>query len=545
MKATLRKTVKKCERPNGFGLLVIVAGFLLNITFGLCYSHGNITPYIISYTRRYSLDPSRESVSLSSAPWISGGVLVSRALFVPLGGWLSKKIGTRFTTILGGIVIVTSVFLTALTVQLSFWAVVLTYAVLVGLGEGLAHNSILQAAVEWVPQYKGIVLGLLLAGLGLSPFVFIPMQTTLINPNNLQPEHWPDTSVDFTYFLQDDVLDRVPSAFVCMGSVMLALQLVSFVFIVEPRGVCLGKPVNFFSLVKYMWKTLKPLPYACFKKCGESLAHSQMNGAVDNIPNADQSPPVEKHEQETNFGADEGDNPNDCVNRPVLSNDVSSANNSNTSAECEKADSKNCNKGTVQVTPLQLLKRWDFYLFWLAYALLGIPNVYVVAEYKVFGQEFIFDDHVLAWIGSAASIMYFFGRFIWAFLTDPLDAKSVLVVVGGGVTALMFTLYSSSVTRMYSLWICLLYFWLGGVVTVFPCCTAAWYGSDHFATNFGIAYSSQVIAGIVAMILPALGHLNIGWAGEMLSVGGLSLVAVVLIIIAGNRKVKKKKQDKQ
>ena len=539
MKSTLLKFVKKFERPHVFGLLVVVAGFILNVTFGLCYSHGNITPYIISYTRRYSLDPSRESVTLSSAPWISGGVLVCRALFVPLGGWLSKKIGTRFTTILGGILIVTAVFLTALTIQLSFWAVVLTYGVLVGIGEGLAHNSVLQAAVQWVPQYKGVVLGLLLAGLGLSPFVFIPIQTSLINPNNLQPEHWPDTSVDFTYFLQDDVLERIPSAFLYMGCIMLALQLLTIMLVVEPRGVSIGKPVTFLSIVQYLWKTLKPSPYLCCKNCREFLANSKSNGTADGIPITDQSPPEENHEQETKFGADD----DSCVNGSTLRNGASSDNTSNTSADREEASPKNGEKDTDQVTPLQLLKRWDFYLFWLGYAFIGIPNVYIVAEYKVFGQEFIFDDHVLAWIGSAASIMYFLGRLMWAFVTDLLDPKSVLVVVAGGVTVFMYTLYSSSLIKMYLLWICLLYFWLGGVVTVFPCCTAAWYGSEHFATNFGIAYSSQVIGGIVAMILPALGHLNIGWVGEMFSVGTVSLVAVVLIIIAGDRKVKKKKEN--
>lgn len=538
MKAALLKYVKKCERPN-FGVVVVVAGFILNITFGLCYSHGNISPYIISYTRRYSLDSNREIVTLATAPWLSGGVLVSRAMFVPLGGWLSSKIGTRLTVILGSIIIVSSVLLTAWTVQLSFWAVVVTYGVLVGLGEGLAHNPPLQVIVQWVPQNNGFVMGLLLAGLGLSPLLFTPIQTTLINPNNLAPEDWPDTTVDYTYFIQDDVLDRVPYAFIYLGLLILLIQVPTVLFIVEPRQVSLDRPVTFLSLLKYLWKTLKPLPFACCIKCS---VDRNLNGPVDSIPNADESPTTENCEHETQFGADNVESTGNSVDKPNSANEQSLESSNNVSAtRCEESSPENGDgeKDTDQVTPLQLLKRWDFYLFWVAYAFLGIPNVYIVSEYKVFGQEFIFNDHALAMIGSVGSILYFFGRLMWSFLTDPLDAKSVLLVVAGGVTALMFTLYGSSEANVYSLWICLLYFWMGGVLTVFPCCTAAWYGSQHFATNFGIAYSSQVVATIIASVLPAFGHLHFGWEGEMLFIAVLGFLAVIFIIIAGDRKVQK------
>ena len=541
MKAALLKYVLNCKRPN-FGVVVIVAGFLLNITFGLCYSHGNISPYIISYTRLHSQDPSREEVTLGAVPWLNGGVLVSRAIFVPLGGWLSKKIGPRLTVILGSVIVVASLFLTAWTMQLSFWAAVVTYGVLLGLGEGLAHNPLLEVVMQWVPQSKGVLLGLLLARFGLSPVLFVPFQTFLINPHNLSPEYRPDTTVAYTYFVKDDVLDRVPYTFVYMGILILLIQVLTVFFIVEPRGVRVSRPVTALSLAEYLWKTLKPLPFAHCVKCGEWFVDSYLNNLADSIPRTDQSPTEENCEQETQFGSVDVEPTNNCVDKPISGNDSCSRNgNSLSGVQCQEAipEDVSGDKDADQVSPLQLLKRWDFYLFWLAYVFMGIPNVYIVAEYKVFGQEFIFDDHALAMIGSVGSVLYFLGRLMWGFLTDPLDVKSVLVVVSGGVTALMFTLYSSSEGKVYFLWVCLLYFWLGGVVTVFPCCVAAWYGSHHFATNLGIAYSSQVVAVVIASVLPAFGHLQFGWLGEMLSIAVLGFVAVIFIIIAGDRKVKK------
>lgn len=542
VKAALLKYVRNCKRPN-FGVVVIVAGFFLNITFGLCYSHGSISPYVISYTRLHSQDPNREEVTLGAVPWLNGGVLVSRAIFVPLGGWLSKRIGPRLTLILGSVIVVASIFLTAWTIQLSFWAVVVTYGVLLGLGEGLAHNPLLEVVVQWVPQTKGVVLGLVLAGFGLSPVLFVPFQTFLINPHNLLPEYRPDTTVAYTYFIQDDMLDRVPYTFVGMGILTLLIQVMTVFFIVEPRGVSIGRPVTALSIAKYLWKTLKPLPFAHCVKCGEYFVDSSLNNLASSIPSTDQSPTRENCEQETQFGSDDVEHVSTCVvDKPISGNDSCSGNgNSQSSAQRKEAIPADVSgdKDVDQVSPLQLLKRWDFYLFWLAYAFMGIPDVYIAAEYKVFGQEFIFNDHALAVIGSVGSVLNFLGRLMWGVLSDPLDVKSVLVVVSGGVTALMFTLYSSSEGNVYFLWVFLLHFWLGGVVTVFPCCITAWYGSHHFATNLGIAYSSQVVAVAIASVLHAFGHLHFGWLGEMLSIAVLGFVAVILIIIAGDREVKK------
>ena len=74
---------------------------------------------------------------------------------------------------------------------------------------------------------------------------------------------------------------------------------------------------------------------------------------------------------------------------------------------------------------------------------------------------------------------------------------------------------------------------------VLPVCIAEWYGNRNFAVNYGILYTSNVPASILAMVLPPVLHPYIGWEGELLLVASLSFIGLTMIIIGGDRKRKK------
>ena len=44
---------------------------------------------------------------------------------------------------------------------------------------------------QWLPTYKGVVAGSVVAGFGLGAMVFNPIITTFINPNNTSPSYAP------------------------------------------------------------------------------------------------------------------------------------------------------------------------------------------------------------------------------------------------------------------------------------------------------------------------------------------------------------------
>ena len=45
--------------------------------------------------------------------------------------------------------------------------------------------------LQWLPTYKGVVAGSVVAGFGMGAMVFNPVITTFINPNNTSPEYAP------------------------------------------------------------------------------------------------------------------------------------------------------------------------------------------------------------------------------------------------------------------------------------------------------------------------------------------------------------------
>ena len=98
---------------------------------------------------------------------------------------------------------------------------------MIGIGDGLTHLQPLNVAMGWFPEKKGLVVGIIESGYGLSAFVFDQIQTAYINPDNVMIG-------DDGYWDNDEVLDRVPTIFVILGGVYLALQMVALTLITPP-----------------------------------------------------------------------------------------------------------------------------------------------------------------------------------------------------------------------------------------------------------------------------------------------------------------------
>ena len=136
-----------------------------------------------------------------------------------LGGLLERKIGPRFSTLFGCGIMSLGVLLSYIAIKVSYWLLLLTYGLMFGLGVGIAYVGPLASAVHWMPRWKGVAAGLVLAGFGLGALIFDPIQTVFINPDNL-------SSDGNGYFLDDDLLDRVPEIFLILGAIYAVLQIV-------------------------------------------------------------------------------------------------------------------------------------------------------------------------------------------------------------------------------------------------------------------------------------------------------------------------------
>ena len=165
----------------------------------------------------------------SDAVWIPTLSTLAQGFFMTLSGHLEERIGVRMTVLLGSCLMTSGVFLTYFTIQHSLLMTTLTYGLMFGLGTALAYAPPMAVAMKWFPRKKGLVNGIIVGGFGMGAFVFNTVQTSYLNPDNHSP------GADGYYEAsQGDVLERVPSVFLLLGTMYGVMQLVAVLLISSP-----------------------------------------------------------------------------------------------------------------------------------------------------------------------------------------------------------------------------------------------------------------------------------------------------------------------
>ncbi|CAH8621135.1 unnamed protein product [Schistosoma intercalatum] len=209
----------KEERKNLiFGCIAITGGILINLTFGYFYTVANMVPYIMGYVQT-AIDP---YISDQASIWLSAIALAVQGISMPVGGIIADKLGFRVVVAVSCLTMSGGVLSTYFTIRTTYVGVVITYAVLMGSGLGLGYSVVLTVAASWFPDHRGLIVGMVAGGFGLGALVFTPIQTALINPNNVKVNNVTRR------FTDPDVLDRLPSAFLILGGILLFIQVIGF-----------------------------------------------------------------------------------------------------------------------------------------------------------------------------------------------------------------------------------------------------------------------------------------------------------------------------
>jgi len=213
------------------GILSLMGGFLLHLTLGTLYCFGNMNTYMTSYLRKHV--PSQASIQYSDAIWIPTLASFGQGLFMTLAGHLEERIGVKMTILLGSTFMTSGVFLTYFTIQHSIALTTLTYGFMFGFGTALAYAPPMGVAMRWFPKKKGLVNGIIVGGFGMGAFIFNQVQVFYLNPWN----HELDKD---GYFTNEEVLQRVPSVFLLLGTIYGMMQLVAVLLISSPNEDDLG-----------------------------------------------------------------------------------------------------------------------------------------------------------------------------------------------------------------------------------------------------------------------------------------------------------------
>ncbi|QDR83469.1 L-lactate MFS transporter [Sporomusa termitida] len=86
------------------------------------------------------------------------------------GGYLTPKMGVRKVAILGGVMVLTGMYITSKTSSL--WMLWLGYGFLTGGGVGVAYGVPIATLVKWFPDKRGLITGLAVGSLGFGSVLF-------------------------------------------------------------------------------------------------------------------------------------------------------------------------------------------------------------------------------------------------------------------------------------------------------------------------------------------------------------------------------------
>lgn len=521
----LRKLFKCPFSPKLYLLrayTVIAAGFLVHLSLGTLYTFGNLGPYIVSYVRNRSLlaEPDLRS---STTSWIYACALIGQGGAMFFGGWLASKIGPRLSTLIGSWTMSVGVALSFVAIRVSFWLLLLTYGIMFGVGVGIAYVGPLSCAMKWLPKWKGVANGVVVSGFGLGALVFDAVQTAYINPDNLVTNTANPSDPHEQYYMQQDLLDRVPTMFLILAATYATMQFIGCMFLVNPSA----------EMQKQWWAQQSSTSSDELREIQDVDSQSLDQSSTGNISSTSRdalsrqvdSPSLTLESNNDQLSADEEEDPTTPLTGRKQPNQ-------NKQESFESSGDTWTSNVITSLKPLQMLRKLNFYVLWLIFFCNGIALVFVAVAYKFFGMEFIEDDHFLAIVGSTASVFNCVGRIVWGLFADQLSYKVALVMLSGTMTALLLTFYSSMPggRAMYFIWVCAIFFCIGGNFSLFPTAIGRCFGPKYVAVNYGLLFTSQMVSG---PLVPVLSYTinTTQWYGLMFIMAGFSCGGFVLALL--------------
>lgn len=153
------------ETKNNNRWVLLLFAMICMLIMGVCYTYSLFNPYVQEH---FGVD--QATATLPYTIFIAVFVLGNY-----LGGVSTTKNGMKKTLVIGYVLMFLGWFITAFLPGNLFWAMVLTFGGLFGIGDGMVYNVIVALTPKWFPDRKGLASGLTLAALGLSATIFSPM----------------------------------------------------------------------------------------------------------------------------------------------------------------------------------------------------------------------------------------------------------------------------------------------------------------------------------------------------------------------------------
>ncbi|XP_071816572.1 apicoplast pyruvate carrier 1-like isoform X2 [Apostichopus japonicus] len=386
--------------------------------------------------------------------------LTAETPFMILGGFLDKHLSLRCMVTLACFNLILGYFVTAFCLNVHFLLVGLTCGIVGGCSIGLTFNCIGLNAAQWFPTHSATASAISTLGIALGPLVFSPIQTFLINPNNLLANLSQHNGAE-VYFGQEEVISRVPSSYIIVAIIL-----------------------------------------AIFSICGISMLYDhQKESLLDELSMSEtMSEPLMPKEPAEDLPSE-----------------------SSVDTRCDTLI-------IISSKTFWLLSTWAFFV--------NQYPLFMMMNFKTYGETFMHDDSALTYIGSTSSISGALGRVFFGFLLDRTSFKftSFWLALSQVISMLLIGLsLFHQLMFVYAVLVHVAVANLNGAVIVIQNMTWRVFGETNKGLSVGlvnIAYSCSVVTcGIVgAQVIQFW-----SWAGVFLTFSVSPILAFLTVLFTDTR----------
>lgn len=154
--------------PPGGRWMIVILGIIIQLCLGAIYAYGAVKADLTAYFKGLMAvtDPATKGPGPLDMTWPFIIFLFVFAITMPLVGPYITKMGPKKVGAIGGALCGLG-WLAASYASSPTWLIPL-YAVIGGLGVGIAYNVPIQCSAQWFPDKRGMAVGLTVLGFGFS-----------------------------------------------------------------------------------------------------------------------------------------------------------------------------------------------------------------------------------------------------------------------------------------------------------------------------------------------------------------------------------------
>lgn len=175
MKTHTHNSVNSSTNHNSYKRWMLVfLGMIMFMCLGTVYSWSVFKTPI---EEQFQID-----ATMSGLPYLVFLLMYTASMVIT--GKIIDRVNPKIMILIGGIMVGTGWILSGIAV--SFSMIILSYGVISGAGVGIAYGPPIKVISSCFVKKRGVAIGLLLAGFGLSPLITAPITKGLINQIGVQ-----------------------------------------------------------------------------------------------------------------------------------------------------------------------------------------------------------------------------------------------------------------------------------------------------------------------------------------------------------------------